>query len=256
MPPPFGRKTGRQSFRWNSILWLGIRGIPEPIDPKAAGTTESNYPAMKSLGQLDGAWSVAFDPKWGGPAEPVTFDSLADWTTRPEDGIKYYSGSAIYTKKFDVPGDMPAGQRVMLDLGEVREIASVKLNGKELGVVWMHPARVDITGRSSRRGNQLEIKIVNLWPNRLIGDDSLPPEKQYTKFNMRNYYGKHLFAKGSPLRPSGLLGPVEAVDRRVTTAGTIHNEHLVAQKLQNSLPRRRCGPGGRSRARGTPQRLA
>ena len=97
----------------------------------------------------------------------------------------------------------------MLDLGEVREIASVKLNGKDFGVVWMHPARVDITGALKPVGNQLELKIVNLWPNRLIGDDSLPPEKQYTKFNMRNYYGKHLFPKNSPLRPSGLIGPVK-----------------------------------------------
>ncbi len=180
----------------------------KPIDPKAAGTTASNYPAVKPLGQLDGAWSVAFDPKWGGPAEPVTFDSLVDWTSRPEDGIKYYSGSTIYTKTFDVPGVIPAGQRVMLDLGEVREVASLKLNGKDLGVIWTQPARVDITEALKPTGNQLELKIVNLWPNRLIGDDSLPLEKQYTKFNMRNYFGNHLFPKDSPLRPSGLIGPV------------------------------------------------
>jgi hypothetical protein len=178
------------------------------IAPDAAGTTASNYPTTQEIGQLDGAWRVAFDPKWGGPAEPVTFDSLVDWTSRPEDGIKFYSGSAIYTKTFDVPGGFKPGQRVMLDLGEVREVASVRLNGKDLGVVWTQPARVDITAAIKPTGNQLELKIVNLWPNRLIGDDSLLPEKQFTKFNMRNYFGKHLFAKGSTLRPSGLLGPV------------------------------------------------
>ena len=83
---------------------------------------------------------------------------------------------------------------------------------------------MDVTEFLKPTGNQLELKIVNLWPNRLIGDDSLPPEKQYTKFNMRNYYGKHLFAKDSPLRPSGLLGPVclmtfegTAVDQKSNT---------------------------------------
>lgn len=195
-----------------------------PIAPNVVGTEASNYPQTTELGQLDGAWSVTFDSQWGGPAAPVQFDSLVDWTSRPEDGIKYYSGSAIYKKAFDVPGSIKPGQQIMLDLGEVREIASVKLNGKELGIIWTRPARVDVTEFLKPTGNQLELKIVNLWPNRLIGDDSLPPEKQYTKFNMRNYYGKHLFAKDSPLRPSGLLGPVclmtfegTAVDRKSNT---------------------------------------
>ncbi len=105
----------------------------------------SNYPTMKPIGTLSGAWSVIFDPKWGGPEEPVVFNSLTDWTLRPEEGIKFYSGSAIYTQTFDLPAGVPAGQKVILDLGEVREIASVKLNGTDLGTVWMHPGRVDIT---------------------------------------------------------------------------------------------------------------
>lgn len=174
----------------------------KPIDSKVAGTTASNYPTMELLGNIDGSWSVTFDPKWGGPAEQVTFDSLADWRTRPEEGIKYYSGTAIYTKKFDMPAGIPAGQRLMLDLGEVREMASVKLNGHDLGILWMHPARVDITTAVKPTGNELEIKVVNLWPNRIIGDTFLPPEQRFTKTNMQS------FNKNSPLLPSGLLGPV------------------------------------------------
>jgi hypothetical protein len=146
---------------------------------------------------------------------------LVDWTSRPEEGIKFYSGSAIYTKTFDVPGGFKPGPRLILDLGEVREVASVRLNGKDLGVIWTKPARVDITEAVKPTGNQLELKIVNLWPNRLIGDDALTPEKQYTKFNMRNYFGKHLCPKGSTLRPSGLIGPV-----RLLTGG----EGNVAEK--------------------------
>jgi len=183
----------------------------KPIDPKAEGKAEGNYPVMKDIGTLEGSWRVTFDPEWGGPAEPVTFDTLVDWATHPENGVRFYSGAATYTQTFDLPVAIPAGQKVILDLGEVREIATVKLNGKDLGVVWMHPGRVDITSALQPAGNQLELKIVNLWPNRLIGDDALPPEKQYTKFNMRNYYGKRIFTKGSELRPSGLIGPVKLI---------------------------------------------
>ena len=178
------------------------------IDSKMAGTTASNSPKMELLSKLDGSWTVAFDPKWGGPAEPVVFNSLVDWSTHTEDGIKYYSGSAVYTKTFDMPAAIPAGRRLMLDLGDVREIASIKLNGNDLGVIWMRPARVDITHALKPTGNQLEIKIVNLWPNRLIGDEFLSPEQRFTKTNMRIR-----FKRNSPLLPSGLLGPVVILAR-------------------------------------------
>ncbi len=173
------------------------------IGSKVAGTTESNYPTMQPLGTLGGPWTVAFDAKWEGPAGPVTFDHLVDWTTRPETGIKYFSGTAVYTKKFDLPAAVPAGQRLFLDLGEVHEVATVRLNGQDLGVIWNHPARVDITSAVKPTGNDLEIKVVNLWPNRLIGDAFLPPAQQLTRTNM------HHFTQASHLLPSGLLGPVQ-----------------------------------------------
>jgi hypothetical protein len=184
------------------------------IDAKNSGATTGNYPTLKPRASLDGSWTVRFDPKWGGPAEPVTFDSLVDWTTRPEEGIKYYSGSAVYTKKFDLaggvgfdfPGGAPSGPKFMLDLGEVREIASVTLNGKDMGVVWMRPALVDITSAIKAADNELKIEIVNLWPNRLIGDAFLPQEKKFTKTNQHNV------KKNSPLLPSGLIGPVQILE--------------------------------------------
>jgi hypothetical protein len=179
----------------------------KPIASTAGGMTASNYPTIHPLGNLEGPWTVAFDAKRGGPAEPVRFDRLVDWTTRPESGIKYFSGTAVYTRKFDLPSaTLPAalgGQRLILDLGEVHEVASVKLNGQDLGIVWMHPARMDITSVVKPVGNDLEIKVVNLWPNRLIGDSALPPGQQFTMTNI------HHFTKTSQLLPSGLLGRVQ-----------------------------------------------
>ena len=98
---------------------------------------------------------------------------------------------------------MPAkGTRLLLDLGAVHEVASVRLNGRDLGVVWTKPARVDITDAVKAAGNALEVTVVNLWPNRLIGDEALPKELRMTETNMRK------FGPTSPLLPSGLLGPV------------------------------------------------
>ena len=103
---------------------------------------------------------MSFDPKWGGPAS-VQFDSLEDWTRRPEPGVKYYSGTATYTKRFDLSaGAAKPGGRLFLDLGSVRELAAVRLNGKSLGTVWAPPFRVDISDAVKTAGNLLEIEVV------------------------------------------------------------------------------------------------
>jgi hypothetical protein len=180
--------------------------------------------------ELGGPWSVAFDPRWGGPKK-ITFSQLDDWTQRPEPGIKYYSGIATYQQRFDLPssaiGKMSAGKRFWLDLGTVHDIARVKMNGKDLGVVWCDPLRVEISTALQQKGNRLEIEVANLWPNRLIGDEQFAPECTYTKdgnlaawpewfakgqsrptserFTFTTW--KH-YIKDSPLLPSGLLGPV------------------------------------------------
>ncbi len=184
----------------------------KPIADTVAGAEDSNYPAWTTLGDVSGPWTVTFDPQWGGPAQPVTFDALTDWTNQSEPGIKFYSGTATYFQKFDLPSALPVGQRVLLDLGDVREVASVELNAKNLGVVWTKPARVDITSAVRAFGNDLKIKVTNLWPNRLIGDASLPPEQQFTRSN------EHPYTKNSPLLPSGLLGPVALLTAKSTGA--------------------------------------
>ena len=167
-----------------------------------AKVTAQNFPVMKPVIELTGAWKVQFDPRWGGP-ENVTFDSLADWSQRPEDGVKFYSGTAVYRKTFELPspGLLP-DQKYFLSLGDVKNLARIKLNGRDLGLVWCMPWRVATGGALKAASNQLEIEVANLWPNRLIGDLSLPVEKRIS-WTTRNPY-----KKDSPLLPSGLLGPV------------------------------------------------
>jgi hypothetical protein len=189
---------------------------------RAAASRARNFPALRRLAGLTGPWEVAFDPKSGGPGN-VTFRQLEDWSRRPEKGIRYYSGRATYRKTFELPAG--SARRVFLDLGEVKNLAQVRLNGKDLGIVWTAPWRVDITEAAVRGGsNELEIDVVNLWPNRLIGDGLLPKSQRMTRTNVTTYDTPHpIFDysdtdadSGKPkmssaalkLLPSGLLGPV------------------------------------------------
>lgn len=146
---------------------------------------------------LDGPWQVSFDPKWAGPAN-VQFDQLVDWTKRPEDGIRHYSGVAVYRRSFDAPD----GQGLVLDLGDVKEIAEVIVNGKNLGIVWAPPFRVPLDIPLKPSGNQLEVRITNTWANRVIGDQALPEAKRLTRTNIKT------LKADAPLMESGLLGPV------------------------------------------------
>ncbi|KKK87497.1 hypothetical protein LCGC14_2752640, partial [marine sediment metagenome] len=161
-----------------------------------------NFPEQKPVAEIAGPWNVSFDPEWGGP-ESAVFEKLEDWTKRSEPGIRYYSGTATYRKTFDLPEtSRRENTRIYLDLGRVKNLATVRLNGKDLGVVWTAPWRIELTGVVQSTGNRLEIDVVNLWPNRLIGDAALPPEKRLTETNATAY------KKDSPLLESGLLGPV------------------------------------------------
>jgi len=220
------RVSGKQPELWNPVTGQ-IRDLPEwreqegrtivalSFAPREScfvvfrkkaqagkGVDAKNFPALKPLAEIAGPWQVSFDPKWGGP-ESVVFEKLDDWTKRPEEGIRFYSGTATYRQTFGLPEtSRRENARIHLDLGRVQNLATVRLNGKELGVVWTAPWRVEITEAVKPTGNRLEIDVVNLWPNRLIGDAALPPEKRFTVTNVDTY------KKDSPLLPSGLLGPV------------------------------------------------
>ncbi len=157
--------------------------------------------------ELNDAWVLRFPAGWGAPAE-IAWPALISWTRSDETGVKYFSGTATYTKAFDVaPDALPAGRALWLDLGAVKEIAEVKLNGRDLGILWKPPFRVDASSAIRAGRNSLEVRVTNLWPNRLIGDQRLPEKERHTWSTFNPFTGD------SPLLESGLLGPVRVIAR-------------------------------------------
>lgn len=179
-----------------------------------AEVTRANFPRFTAAMEISGPWQVAFDPAWfypdNGTGGNLKFDTLEDWTRRPEEAAKYFSGAAVYRTSFDVASAATVGgKQVVLSVGEVHEMARVRLNGRDLGIAWCPPWQLPIPeGLLRTRNNQLEIEIVNFWPNRLIGDAKLPPAQRRTRTNIVKFNQP----KGDPhytaLMPSGLLGPV------------------------------------------------
>ena len=200
----FQQKDGRTivpiEFAPNGSVFVVFR---ETIPVTEQGKAESNSLGYRELAEIKGPWTVKFDPKWGGP-DSIAFPTLVDWTERAEPGIKYYSGTAAYANRFRSPEGLSGASAgsVFLDLGNVLEMAEVRLNGKSLGVVWAPPFRVDITSAIQEGENVLEIRVANQWANRIIGDMQLPPEQRRTQTNIR------ALKADTPLLPSGLLGPV------------------------------------------------
>ena len=158
---------------------------------------------------LNRDWSVSFQQGRGVP-EAVGFHHLVSWTELPlptsDDGVKYFSGTATYSETIEVPADdFVKGAHLWLDLGDVRELAEVKVNGVDLGILWKTPFKVDVTGEIKPGRNQLEIRVTNLWVNRMIGDQQQWALKKYAFADFTPYKAD------SPLLPSGLLGPVRLI---------------------------------------------
>jgi len=176
-------------------------------------TIKAEVPALPPALTLDGPWQVSFPPKLGAP-EKATFAQLISWADSPDAGIKYFSGTATYQQDLTIPAELLSGgksRRLYLDLGTVKNLAEVSLNGKPLGILWKAPFRVEITAAAQAGANHLEIKITNLWPNRLIGDEKLPAAQRITWASVQQYKAD------SPLLPSGLLGPVTIVPAQQVT---------------------------------------
>jgi hypothetical protein len=145
--------------------------------------------------EITGAWEVQFG------SEKVTFEKLDDWAARPEEKIRHYSGTAMYRKTFNSPLTTHHS-RLFLDLGTVHGLATVRLNGRTLGTLWMAPWRLDVTEVLRPGSNKLEIEVVNTWHNRLVGDRALSAEKRET------FVSKDTLGKNASLQRAGLLGPV------------------------------------------------
>jgi hypothetical protein len=165
------------------------------------GLKRGASPAQTAI-EIRGPWEVRFEPGRSAP-EKITLEELLDWCKHPDPGVKYFSGRAVYRTTFslDLKSEIQ-DLRWMLELGQVEVMAQVKLNGKDLGVLWTAPFQVEITQAVRPGTNVLEVTVANLWPNRLIGDQSLPPEQRVTWTTWNPYQ------RDTPLLPSGLLGPV------------------------------------------------
>lgn len=176
--------------------------------------------------EITGPWTLRFRKGWGAP-DQVVLDKLISWTEHGNPGVKYFSGTATYAKDFSLPASaVGPNKSVVLDLGRVKNLAEVTLNGNTLGVLWKEPFRVDVTGIARTGRNHLEVSVTNLWPNRLIGDEQLPDDCQWngktianipqwvTDGTKRPRTGRYTFAtwrlynKDSELLESGLIGPV------------------------------------------------
>jgi hypothetical protein len=223
---PAFRVTGKAPELWNAITGK-MRDLPEysstpnttsvPLkldafesafiifrkDQSGNATAEKkvNFPEPIDVIKLTDPWTVKFDKEGRGPEEPVVFKTLIDWSKHTDTRIAHYSGSALYNTSFEIKKPA-AGQRIYLNLGAVTALAKVKVNGKDVGGVWTPPYKVDITEAVLAGENKLEVKVVNTWVNRLIGDLKLPEDQRKTWSYINPYKAD------SPLHPSGLTGPV------------------------------------------------
>ncbi|WP_165226671.1 glycosyl hydrolase [Aquisphaera insulae] len=202
-------KPGRYEIR-------GTSGEPRSVE----------VPALPSPLPVAGPWTVAFPPGLGAPAR-TTINPLASLSVNPDPGVAHFSGTASYTRTLDVPSErLEGGKRLFLDLGRVDVMARVVLNGKDFGIVWKPPYVVDITEAARPGINALEVRVVNRWINRQIGDEALPEDsvrnpdgtcKEWPAWLLEgkpspagrvSFTSWRLWKKGEPLAESGLVGPV------------------------------------------------
>jgi hypothetical protein len=231
-----------RSPQWSSSIakdgkWVLKACSDGKIELKTTGgkTLQGEAENIPTPQELKGAWTINFPPNWGAPPS-VTLDKLTSWSNHANNGVRFFSGTATYEKKIEISTDrLSSGRELWLDLGAVKNFAQVSLNGHEFSVLWKPPFRVNVTSAAKPGANQLMVKVTNLWPNRLIGDEQLPPDcewngKQLNAWPQWLLDGKpsptgrltfttwHHWTKDSPLLESGLLGPVSLRTAEVVAA--------------------------------------
>ena len=201
--------------------------------PGTRRSSQNPYAEWQRLQQIDGGWSLSFDPEWG-TKETLKLDQLASWADHSDPLVRYYSGTATYRKTFELADPALIGKRppLRLDLGQVEVVARVKVNGQDCGIAWKPPYQVDVTHALRPGSNTLEIEVANTWVNRLVGDEQLPLDSKWkdreTLLEWPEWFkhGQHApggrftfttcrhYTKDSPLQPAGLLGPVRILSAR------------------------------------------
>jgi hypothetical protein len=177
-----------------------VRTLPKENETELAAVDEA----------LNKDWTVSFEPNRGAP-ETAQFNQLISWSDSADLGVKYFSGSATYTKTIEVPASaLSSGAHLCLDLGDVENIADIAVNGKYQGIVWKAPFRIDVTHALLPGSNQIVVQVTNLWVNRMIGDQQPWALKKYAFADFTPYKAD------SPLLPSGLLGPVRLLSIAAT----------------------------------------
>lgn len=194
-----GQTTVPLTLKPNDAVFVVFRG-------KAESSSRSiPVPDETQLATIEGSWNVSFQENRGAP-EQVTLESLTPWNEHSDPGVKYFSGTATYTKTIQAPAEwFDEGTALYLDLGSVKNLAEVIINGTLVGIVWKTPFRIDVSDALKEGENTLEIKVTNLWVNRLIGDQQPGITDPVTYTTLAFYQAD------SPLLPSGLLGPVQVV---------------------------------------------
>ena len=197
----------------NSLQGVSVRrdGVKAVLSARQPGKYHLTFAGGKSIDitasttepiQVPGPWTLSFPSGWGAPSL-VEMNQLESWTNSTDAGVRYFSGRATYrTSVHLTKAQAAAVSSAILNLGEVHEVAAVRINGKVAGTLWKKPYAIRIDGMIHAGMNTIEVDVTNLWPNRLIGDAQDPNGKHYTWTNIRKY------TKDSPLLPSGMLGPV------------------------------------------------
>ncbi|MDO4558276.1 MAG: hypothetical protein Q4C47_04860, partial [Planctomycetia bacterium] len=207
-----GDMDGRVRVPLRLEPFQGVYVVFRPATDRASaiGSSEEDgfpYVPPRTLHEITGNWSVRFTyPQNSKPAFETTFSGLTDWTQSPDERVKYFSGTATFRISFDGTAAIGAmessGGRVWLNLGSLREIGSVRLNGCASMVVWEYPFRVDVTEYLRSGENQLEVDVTNFWPNAMVGEAKRSPEERIYRTNVIR------FRDDTFLKPSGLFGPV------------------------------------------------
>ena len=225
-----GTATSGQSPQWETsasgspVVKAWSNGRVE-LRTASGGVLHADAADVPAPLEIAGAWNLSFPPNWGAPPA-VTLEKLISWTDHADAGVRYFSGTATYGKEIEIAAErLNTGRELWLDLGAVKNFAEVSLNGQNLGVLWKPPFRVNVTAAAKPGVNKLVIKVTNLWPNRLIGDEQLPADREWNGMQLKAWPqwfldGKpsptgrltfttwHHWTKDSPLLESGLLGPV------------------------------------------------